>query len=113
MSEVSLAVNELLELVRARQFAIAHERLRAARRSLDEESYQGAQATVHALNLAIVEAKDAKRRILAEIDSLDPEFALHARRTLGPALNEHYDVLIARLKREKALVSRPQRRHSR
>jgi hypothetical protein len=110
VSDAALAVGELLELVRARELALAQERIRTARRSLDQTSFEGAQVTVHALNLAIAEAKREKERILAEIDRLGPELALHGRRTLEPVLREYYDVLVARLKREKALLSNPRRR---
>jgi len=110
MTPIVLVARELTELVRAREYQRAVERVREAERALDASSFQEAQRTVQALNQAIVQAKLQKQKIVEELAGLDAENRALAESVLLPEVNGYFAKTIAKLKVEKAALSDPRGR---
>ena len=105
-----LLTREVMDLVRAQEIHKAIELVCEARRKQADESYEGVRRSIHALNLAVLELKTQKDRVLQAIEDLGEGYAFDAHQSLGSELRGYFDVELARLKREKKRLSIPRTR---
>ncbi|MBN3787218.1 hypothetical protein [Burkholderia sp. Ac-20353] len=100
---------DLVELVRALELERATQLAQAARRDAHRAHFEDRQQTVHALTLAIAEAKRQRAKLLSTVDALPPAEQARARHTVEAICRSLFDEQIASLATRKRQVSRPAR----
>ena len=98
----------VLDLIKAREYQKAADKVRAARREQDQISFNGAQRTVHALNRKLLQLRLERQKIEAALSDLGEEYELDAKLGLRSILAEYFTVVEAQLKRKKRTLSNPQ-----
>lgn len=100
---------ELAALIKANEFGKARQRVLEAHRSGLASDMTERQQTVHALTLALVEAKKQREMLLQVIEGLPEGQKYFARAQVETICREIFDEQISSLQARKRQLSRPAR----
>ncbi|AOK06575.1 hypothetical protein KDW55_10835 [Burkholderia sp. AU19243] len=109
IADLSAIAVDLVELIRALELERADQLAQTVRRDAQRAHFEGRQQTVHALTLAIANAKMQRTKLFDAVATLPPSEQSRARHAVEGICRALFDEQIASMVTRKRQLSRPAR----